>query len=155
MIERRGLCGVAGSRSTFKSAETLEIYDIINLSFLSSLTTKDSLVVLLLTMASLDEYQSPFNSRYCSKQMKELFSPRRRFSTWRQLWVWLAQSQQELGLYQITDDAVLQMQQHVTIQDDEFPIIAEEEKRRRHDVMAHCHGFGLRAPKAEGIIHLG
>ena len=106
-------------------------------------------------MASIDEYQSPFNSRYCSKEMKELFSPRRRFSTWRQLWIWLAESQQELGLSQITDTAIAQMRQHVTIQDDEFPVIAQEEKRRRHDVMAHCHGFGLQAPEAEGIIHLG
>ncbi len=101
-----------------------------------------------------DEYQTPFNSRYCSKQMKQLFSPRRRFSTWRQLWTWLAESEKELGL-EISEEAITQMQKHIEIQDEEFPIIAEEERRRRHDVMAHVHGFGLRAPAAAGIIHLG
>ena len=102
-----------------------------------------------------DEYQTPFNSRYCSKEMKQLFSPRTRFSTWRQLWVWLAESEQELGLTSITDECIAQLRQHVTIEDNEFLVIAEEEKRRRHDVMAHCYGFGLKAPKAAGIIHLG
>ena len=106
-------------------------------------------------MSANDEYQSPFNSRYCSKEMKSLFSPRKRFSTWRQLWIWLAESEQELGLSQITYDAISQMKENVTIQDDEFAGIAEEEKRQRHDVMAHCHGFGKKAPEARGIIHLG
>ena len=101
-----------------------------------------------------DEYQSPFNSRYCSKQMKQLFSPRRRFSTWRQLWTWLAEAEKELGL-DISDEAISQMRSNIMIQDEEFPIIAEEERRRRHDVMAHVHGFGLKAPSAAGIIHLG
>ena len=87
--------------------------------------------------------------------MKQLFSPRTRFSTWRQLWIWLAESEKELGLAQVTDAAIAQMKEHVTIQDEEFGVIAEEEKRRRHDVMAHCHGFGLEAPAAEGVIHLG
>ena len=87
--------------------------------------------------------------------MKQLFSPRRRFSTWRQLWVWLAESEKELGLAGISDEGIAQLRQHVIVEDDEFPIIAEEEKRRRHDVMAHCHGFGLKAPEAAGIIHLG
>ena len=104
--------------------------------------------------SSNDEYQSPFNSRYCSKQMKQLFSPRRRFSTWRQLWTWLAEAEKELGL-DISDEAITQMRSNIMIQDEEFPIIAEEERRRRHDVMAHVHGFGLKAPSAAGIIHLG
>ncbi|KAG8527593.1 adenylosuccinase ade13 [Bacidia gigantensis] len=102
-----------------------------------------------------DEYQTPFNSRYCTSAMKQLWSPRTRFSTWRQLWVWLAESEKELGLTQVTDKAISQMKEHVTVQDDEFEVVAQEEKRRRHDVMAHCHGFGLKAPAAEGIIHLG
>ena len=102
-----------------------------------------------------DEYQTPFNSRYCSEEMKRLWSPRRRFSTWRQLWLWLAEAEKELGLEGITDEAIQQLQKHVTIQDDEFAVIAEEEKRRRHDVMAHVHGYGLKAPAAAGSIHLG
>lgn len=87
--------------------------------------------------------------------MKQLFSPRTRFSTWRQLWVWLAEAEKELGLRVISNEAISQMEKHVTVQDDEFPTIAEEEKRRRHDVMAHVYGFGLVAPAAETIIHLG
>ncbi|KAM0797102.1 putative adenylosuccinate lyase Ade13 [Usnea florida] len=105
-------------------------------------------------MAS-NEYQTPFNTRYCSKEMKQLFSPSMRFSTWRQLWVWLAEAEKELGLAGISDYAVADMQAHVTIKDSEFALIEEEEKKRRHDVMAHVYGFGLAAPSAAGIIHLG
>jgi hypothetical protein len=86
--------------------------------------------------------------------MKYLFSPRNRFSTWRQLWIWLAESEKELGL-DITDEAVQQMKAHQIIQDEEFKVAAEEEKKRRHDVMAHVHTFGLKAPAAAGIIHWG
>lgn len=104
-----------------------------------------------------DVYETPFNSRYCSKEMKQLFSPRNRFSTWRKLWVWLAEAELELGLQVegLTQESIDQMKEHLEIQDEEFPIAAEEEKRRRHDVMAHIHTFGLAAPKAAGIIHLG
>lgn len=102
-----------------------------------------------------DEYQTPFNSRYCSEEMKRLWSPRRRFSTWRQLWLWLAEAEKELGLEGISEEAIQQLRDHVNIKDEEFAIIAEEEKRRRHDVMAHVHGYGLKAPAAAGSIHLG
>ncbi|KAE8350096.1 Cullin repeat-like-containing domain protein [Aspergillus coremiiformis] len=77
-----------------------------------------------------------------------------RFSTWRQLWLWLAESEKELGL-SISDEAIEQMKAHLTIQDEEFKVAAEEEKRRRHDVMAHVHAFGQVAPAAAGIIHWG
>lgn len=87
--------------------------------------------------------------------MKQNFSPRRRFSIWRQLWTWLAEAEKDVGLPGISEEAVTQMQSHITIQDDEFPAIAEEESKRRHDVMAHVYGFGLKAPSAAGIIHLG
>ncbi|CAG8022803.1 unnamed protein product [Penicillium salamii] len=87
-------------------------------------------------------------------EMKYLFSPRKRFSTWRQLWTWLAEAQKELGL-PITAEAIEQMKAHEVIQDDEFAVAAEEEKRRRHDVMAHVHAFGQVAPAAAGIIHWG
>ena len=105
-------------------------------------------------MSPNDVYQDPLNSRYASNEMKYLFSPRNRFSTWRQLWVWLAQSEKELGL-DISDEAIQQMQAHQLIQDEEFAVAAEEEKKRRHDVMAHVHTYGLKAPAAAGIIHWG
>ncbi|KAK8189194.1 putative adenylosuccinate lyase Ade13 [Phyllosticta capitalensis] len=99
-------------------------------------------------------YQTPLNSRYSSQAMKELFSPRTRFTTWRKLWLSLAESEKELGL-DISDAAIEQMRANLVIKDEEFPIAAEEEKRRRHDVMAHVHTFGLAAPAAAGIIHWG
>ncbi|KAF2642277.1 putative adenylosuccinate lyase Ade13 [Massarina eburnea CBS 473.64] len=105
-------------------------------------------------MSSLDTYQDPLNSRYSSTEMKYLFSPRNRYSTWRLLWIWLAEAGKELGL-DIPDDAIVQMKQNQVIQDEEFKVAAEEEKKRRHDVMAHVHAFGLKAPSAAGIIHWG
>ena len=86
--------------------------------------------------------------------MKHVFSPRNRFSTWRQLWVYLAESERELGL-DISNEAITQLKARTRIQDDEFETAAVEEKRRRHDVMAHVHTYGLAAPAAAGIIHLG
>jgi adenylosuccinate lyase len=86
--------------------------------------------------------------------MKYLFSPRKRFSTWRELWVWLAESERELGL-DVSQEAIEQLKDHVKIQDYEFETAATEEKRRRHDVMAHVHTYGLAAPAAAGIIHWG
>ena len=86
--------------------------------------------------------------------MKYIFSPRNRFSTWRQLWVYLAKSEKRLGL-EISDEAIAQLEQYSSIRDEEFEIAAKEEKRRRHDVMAHVHTYGLAAPKAAGIIHWG
>lgn len=86
--------------------------------------------------------------------MKFIFSPRNRFSTWRQLWVYLAEAEKELGL-PISDTAIKQLKEHIRIEDDEFGAAATEEKRRRHDVMAHVHTYGLVAPEAAGIIHWG
>lgn len=86
--------------------------------------------------------------------MLQLFSPRTRASTWRQLWVWLAEAGKELGL-NISDEAIAQMQAHITVTDADFDIAAMEEKRRRHDVMAHVHAYGQVAPEAAGIIHWG
>ena len=76
-------------------------------------------------MSANDTFQTPLNSRYASLEMKQLWSPRTRFSTWRKLWLWLAQSEKELGLA-ISNDAIAQLEKHVTIQDDEFKGIAEE-----------------------------
>ncbi|KAF2456917.1 putative adenylosuccinate lyase Ade13 [Lineolata rhizophorae] len=86
--------------------------------------------------------------------MKQLFSARTRFSTWRKLWIWLAEAEKELGL-KITDEQIEQLRAHEQITDEEFKTAAEEEKRRRHDVMAHVYAFGQVAPTAAGIIHLG
>lgn len=86
--------------------------------------------------------------------MLTLFSPRTRASTWRQLWIYLAKSQQELGL-PITNEAIEQMENSKRMTDEDFKVAAVDEKRRRHDVMAHVHAFGQRAPAAEKIIHWG
>ncbi|KAE8384948.1 Cullin repeat-like-containing domain protein [Aspergillus alliaceus] len=90
----------------------------------------------------------------CLPDPSQLALCENRFSTWRQLWLWLAESEKELGL-SISDEAIEQMKAHLTIQDEEFMVAAEEEKRRRHDVMAHVHAFGQVAPAAAGIIHWG
>ncbi len=103
---------------------------------------------------SYDEWQSPMGARYASKDMLKLFSARTRASTWRQLWIWLAEAEQTLGL-DISDEAISQMKAASTMSDEDFHVAAIEEKRRRHDVMAHVHAFGLRAPAAAGKIHLG
>lgn len=103
---------------------------------------------------SFDSWQSPLGSRYASKEMLSLFSARTRASTWRQLWIWLAESQKELGL-DISDEAISQMRAAQVMSDEDFQVAAVEEKRRRHDVMAHVYAFGQRAPAAEKIIHWG
>ena len=99
-----------------------------------------------------NSWTSPLSSRYASNEMLTLFSPRTRFSTWRSLWIWLAQAEKELGL-DISDDAISQMKAAAIITDPEFKVAAEEERRRRHDVMAHVYTFGKAAPAADGIIH--
>ncbi|KAI0899157.1 adenylosuccinate lyase [Annulohypoxylon nitens] len=106
-------------------------------------------------MAGYDYYKTPLDSRYSSEEMKKLFSQRSRHSTWRQLWLWLAESEKELGLETITDEALEQMRAHLTVTDDDFQIAIEEERRRRHDVMGHVHAYGVVAPAAAGIIHAG
>ncbi len=100
----------------------------------------------------LDRYVHPLTDRYASREMQRVFSPRRRFGTWRRLWVALAESEAELGI-DISDEALEQMRAAV----DELDLekAAEYERRFRHDVMAHVHLFGDDAPAARGIIHLG
>ena len=84
--------------------------------------------------------------------MQEIFSPRRRYSTWRKLWIALAESEAELGI-DIPQEALDQM--YDAVDDLDLDRAAEFEKRFRHDVMAHVHLFGEDAPAAKGIIHLG
>lgn len=99
-----------------------------------------------------DIYENPLAGRYASRAMLELFSPNKKFSTWRKLWLALAEAEQELGL-SITDEQLDEMRAHLT--DIDFNRAAEIEREVRHDVMAHVHTFGEACPKAKPIIHLG
>ncbi len=97
-------------------------------------------------------YQSPLSSRYASDEMQRLFSAQHKFSTWRRLWLILAESEKELGL-PITDEQLDAMRAH--LDDIDFEAAARYEKSLRHDVMAHVHTFGDACPAARPIIHLG
>ncbi len=103
-------------------------------------------------MRNKDIYESPLNSRYASKEMKEVFSPDKKFRTWRKLWITLAQAEKELGL-DITDE---QIEELIKFKDDiNYDVAAEREKAVRHDVMAHIYAYGVQCPNAKRIIHLG
>ena len=99
-----------------------------------------------------DVYESPLASRYASQYMLHLFSPDMRFGTWRRLWVSLARAQHALGL-PVTQAQVDELAANVSPIN--YDVVAEKEKELRHDVMAHIYGFGVMAPGAKGIIHLG
>ncbi len=100
-----------------------------------------------------DRYVSPLSERYASKEMQYIFSPDMKFSTWRRLWIALAETEMELGLSQITPDMIAEMKEHVT--DINYDVAKEREKSVRHDVMSHVYAYGVQCPKAKGIIHLG
>ena len=97
-------------------------------------------------------YESPLSSRYASKQMQYIFSPDKKFSTWRRLWVALARAEMELGL-PVTQEQINQLEAHIT--DIDYELATREERKLRHDVMAHVHAFGAQCPDAKPIIHLG
>ena len=97
-------------------------------------------------------YETPLNSRYASKEMQYIFSPDRKFTTWRRLWVALAESEMELGL-PVTQAQVDELKAH--IEDIDYDNARRHEERVRHDVMAHVHAYGDVCPNARGIIHLG
>lgn len=99
-----------------------------------------------------DTYESPLNSRYASKEMQYLFSPDKKFSTWRKLWIALAESEKELGL-NITDQQIAEMKEH--IYDINYDVAKAREKEVRHDVMSHVYAYGVQCPTAKPIIHLG
>ncbi|TVR43725.1 MAG: adenylosuccinate lyase [Planctomycetota bacterium] len=101
---------------------------------------------------SRDSYQSPLVSRYASREMSWNFSDNRKFRTWRRLWLELARAEQRLGLT-ISDAQIAAMEAH--LDDIDYDRAADEERRRRHDVMAHVHTFAAAAPEAAPIIHLG
>ncbi len=100
-----------------------------------------------------DKYVSPLSERYASKEMQYIFSPDMKFSTWRRLWIALAETEMELGLKQITPDMIAEMKEHIT--DINYDVAKEREKEVRHDVMSHVYAYGVQCPKAKGIIHLG
>lgn len=100
-----------------------------------------------------NKYQSPLSERYASKEMCFIFSDQHKFSTWRKLWIALAEAQQELGLRTITSDQIDEMRR---FQDTiNFDTAKVYERKLRHDVMSHIHAYGEQCPKARPIIHLG
>jgi len=99
-----------------------------------------------------NKYQNPLETRYSSKEMQFIFSPQKKFSTWRKLWVALAESEMELGI-NITKQQVSDLRDK--IEDIDFNLAAKYEKKLRHDVMAHIHAYGEQVPDSRGIIHLG
>ncbi len=97
-------------------------------------------------------YENPLCVRYSSDEMKKVFSANNKFSTWRKLWIALAESEKELGL-DITEEQIDEMKSH--IYDIDYDMAAKFESELRHDVMAHVHTFGQACPVARPIIHLG
>ena len=101
---------------------------------------------------SNDRYVSPLSERYASKEMQYIFSPDKKFRTWRRLWIALAETEKELGL-NITDEQIEELKSHAD--DINYDVAKEREKVVRHDVMSHVYAYGVQCPKAKGIIHLG
>lgn len=99
-----------------------------------------------------DHYETPFSSRYASREMQFLFSQDNKFRTWRRLWIALAEAEQELGL-PITDEQLNELRAHAD--DINYADAEAREKVVRHDVMSHVYAYGLQCPTAKGIIHLG
>ena len=101
---------------------------------------------------SYDRYVSPLSERYASKEMQYVFSPDKKFKTWRRLWIALAETEKELGL-SITQEQIDELTAHA--EDINYEVAKEREKVVRHDVMSHVYAYGQQCPKAKGIIHLG
>ena len=99
-----------------------------------------------------NSYESPLCSRYASPEMQYIFSPDMKFTTWRRLWIALAETEQALGL-PITDEQIAELKAHV--EDIDYQAAARYEKESRHEVMSHIRAYGDQCPKAKGIIHLG
>lgn len=101
---------------------------------------------------SHEYYDNPLIARYASQEMSRLWGPQRKFSTWRKLWVALAEAEAELGLA-ISAKQIEQLRQQADTID--FAAAESYERKLRHDVMAHVHAYGDACPEARGIIHLG
>src|SRR5262249_51835947 len=111
-------------------------------------------------MDSLMVYDNPLVTRYAGRAMAELWGPQRKFSTWRRLWLALAEAQQELGLLgddggspRIRPEQLDELRRH--LDDIDFATAERHERRLRHDVMAHIHTYGEACPGARDVIHLG
>ena len=101
---------------------------------------------------SKSAYENPLIKRYTSKEMSHVFSPDKKFTTWRELWIALAEAEKELGL-DITDEQIEELKAHKD--DINYEVAEAREKEVRHDVMSHVYAYGVQCPKAKGIIHLG
>ena len=101
---------------------------------------------------STDRYQSPLSERYASREMQYIFSQDKKFTTWRKLWIALAETEKELGL-SITQEQIDELKSHVD--EINYDIARAREKEVRHDVMSHVYAYGVQCPSAKGIIHLG
>ncbi|HIQ99225.1 MAG TPA: adenylosuccinate lyase [Candidatus Scybalocola faecavium] len=99
-----------------------------------------------------DRYQTPLAERYASKEMQYIFSPDKKFRTWRRLWIALAETEKELGL-DITDEQIAELK--AAKDDINYDVAKAREALVRHDVMSHVYAYGQQCPKAKGIIHLG
>ena len=99
-----------------------------------------------------DKYESPLCTRYASTEMQFLFSPDKKFKTWRKLWIALAEAEKELGL-DITDEQIKELKDNAD--NINYDVAKAREKEVRHDVMSHVYAYGKQCPKAKGIIHLG
>lgn len=97
-------------------------------------------------------YESPLISRYASKEMSEIFSEQNKFTTWRKLWIALAEAEKELGL-NITEDQINELKANV--ENINYDVAKQREKETRHDVMSHVYAYGQQCETAKGIIHLG
>src|SRR3954470_11004042 len=97
-------------------------------------------------------YENPLISRYASREMATLWGDQRKFSTWRRLWVALAEAEAELGL-PVTQEQIAELRAHTD--DIDFDAAQQYERKLRHDVMAHVHAYGDVCPTARSIIHLG
>ncbi len=107
---------------------------------------------LFMSLKNRDMYLNPLEERYSSREMLRIFSPDFKFTTWRKLWIALAEGEKELGL-PISTEQIDEMRAHIT--DIDYDLAREVESKVRHDVMAHVHTFGAVCPKAMPIIHLG
>lgn len=99
-----------------------------------------------------DRYQSPLSERYASREMQYIFSPDKKFKTWRRLWIALAETEHELGL-PVSQEQIDELKAHAD--DINYDVAKERERLVRHDVMSHVYAYGQQCPKAKGIIHLG
>ena len=116
---------------------------------------KEGILLLLSDMEVINlnqSYESPLCTRCASEQMKYLFSADKKFKTWRRLWIALAQAEKELGL----NISQQQIDEMIKYKDDiNYDVANEQEKKVRHDVMAHIYAYGVQCPEQSGIIHLG